>query len=180
MKTLLTEALGLSVTVTADPEVFRQATVPRINYSDEAMAGSLQIKPHSILFDHGIRDYHLEVQSHPRFHKLFFKNTSGTLPFDLFGAAFWLLSRYEEYLPHKTDSNNRFHYSSSLAYQYDFLDLPLVNVWLAELALLLKEQQPDLQIAARRYNFISSIDIDSAYKYKYKGFVRSIDRKSVV
>lgn len=174
MKTLLTEALGLSVTVTADPEVFRQATVPRINYSDEATAGSLQIKPHSILFDHGIRDYHLEVQSHPRFHKLFFKNTSGTLPFDLFGAAFWLLSRYEEYLPHKTDSNNRFHYSSSLAYQYDFLDLPLVNVWLAELALLLKEQQPDLQIAARRYNFISSIDIDSAYKYKYKGFVRSM------
>lgn len=134
----------------------------------------LTIKPHSILFDHGIRDYHLEVNSHPQFNRLFFKNGTGSIPFDLLGASFWLLSRYEEYLPHKTDAYNRFHYSSSLAYQYDFLEIPLVNIWLESLKSLLSQAYPQLEFKQRNYNFLSSIDIDSVYKYKHKGFVRAM------
>ena len=138
------------------------------------MEGALWIKPHSILFDHGIRDYHLEVNSHATFNKLFFKNSTGLIPFDFFGAAFWLLSRYEEYLPHKTDAYNRFHYSSSLAYQYDFLETPLVNCWLEQLKIILVENYSQLEFKKRTYNFLSSIDIDSVYKYKHKGFVRAL------
>ncbi|MCC6372730.1 MAG: polysaccharide deacetylase family protein [Bacteroidia bacterium] len=134
----------------------------------------IKIKPHSILFDHGIRDYHLEVNSHPAFHKLFFKTTASTIPFDLLGAAFWLISRYEEYLPHKTDANNRFHYSSSLAYQYDFIEQPLVNLWLEELKKQLQQNYPQLKFVQKDYSFLSSIDIDSVYKYKHKGFVRTL------
>lgn len=150
------------------------STLPKLNFSAEVFEDCLCIKPHTILFDYGIKDYHLEVNANPRFYKIFFRNSQYDIPFDLFGAAFWLLSRYEEYLPHKTDRHDRFHYKSGLAYQYDFLHIPLVNLWLTELKAALLEKYPGLQFKDREYNFLSSIDIDNAYKYKYKGFVRSL------
>lgn len=126
------------------------------------------------MFEYGIKDYEIEVINHVQFHKLFFKTLNGSIPFDLFAAAFWLLTRYEEYLPHKTDSFNRFHYKASLAYQYDFLHLPLINLWLKEFQKLLSAKYPDLRFKTRQYNFISTVDIDNAYMYKYKGFVRTM------
>lgn len=156
-----------------NPEEYESVSGPKINYSAAGLSNGLTIRPQGILFDYGIRDYPLEVQAHPQFHKIFFK-TGGDLPFDLFGAAFWLLTRYEEYLPHKADNNNRFHYRSSLAYQYDFLKIPLVNLWLDALKKMLAEKYPELIFKKRDYNFLSSVDIDNAYKYKFKGFVRTL------
>lgn len=115
----------------------------------------------------------MEVIQQDTWHRIFFK-TTGDIPFDLFGAAFWLLSRYEEYLPHQSDAYKRFHYRSSLAWQYQFLHLPLVNIWLAELQRQLAKRYPQLTFKKRQYNLLSSIDIDNAYKYKHKGFVRTL------
>lgn len=174
LKTLLNEGLGLDYLFTDEIDELYASDLPKINYSDLVIPDCLNIKPHSILFDHGIRDYHLQVKSHPVFDKLFFANSTGDIPFDFFGAAFWLLSRYEEYLPHKSDSQNRFAYKSSLAYQYEFLHYPLVNVWLSALKGLLESRFPKVDFLERKYDFISTIDIDSVYKYKYKGFVRAL------
>ncbi len=171
---MLTDGLGLTYALISSKIEFLESGLPKINYSDEVFEGLINMKPHTILFDHGIRDYHLEVNANERFLKLFFKTNAKEVPFDLFGAAFWLLSRYEEYLPHKTDNFNRFHYRSSLAYQYDFINVPLVNLWLNELKKMLSANYPNLVFFNRDYNFLSSIDIDNAFKYKYKGFVRTL------
>ncbi|WP_317897245.1 polysaccharide deacetylase family protein [Aurantibacillus circumpalustris] len=116
----------------------------------------------------------MQVSTNSPFEKVFFKNTSGSIPFDLFGAAFWLLTRYEEYLPHKSDRYSRFNFKSSLAYQYEFLHYPLVNLWLLEFRKALSGQFPSLEFTEREYNYISTVDIDNVYKYKHKGFVRSL------
>lgn len=170
----MSEGLGLEFEVTSNFEEFTQYPNAKINYSDQAADTTFSILPHSILFDHGIRDYHLQVNSNQKFEKIFFKNTKGKIPFDLLGASFWLLTRYEEYLPYKGDKYNRFNYKSSLAYQYDFLKVPLVNLWLLELSKLLIQQFPELKFSKHEYTFISTIDIDNVYKYKHKGFVRSL------
>lgn len=174
LKTLLGEGLGLNYQFTTQEEAFNASAQPKINYSAQPLEGSLQVKPQGILTDYGIKNYHLEVIPHERFHKVFFKTAGADVPFDMFGAAFWLLSRYEEYLPHKADQYNRFHYRSSLAYQYDFIHLPLVNIWLDALKELLVQRFPGLEFKDRAYRFISSIDIDNAYQYKYKGLVRTL------
>ena len=137
------------------------------------MDNIISIKPHAILFDVGIKDYLIEVNNHTQYYKFFFKNSTNAIPFDLFGASFWLLTRYEEYLPYKSDKHNRFNYKSSLAYQYDFIQTPLINLWLNELKNLLIIKYPELKFNIQSYNFISTIDIDSAFKFKFKGFVRS-------
>lgn len=168
------EACGLEYRIYNDLEKFNNTDGFKINYSDVVFENTINIKPHNILFDHGIRDYHLEVQSHPTFYKIFMKGGNQPIPFDLFGASFWLLSRYEEYLPYKGDIHQRFSYRSSLAYQYEFIQIPLVNLWIHALQALLKEKYKTIVFSQHDYKFLSSIDIDNAYKYKYKGFVRTL------
>lgn len=147
--------------------------MPVLNYSDEILENAFTVKPHSLLSESGIKDYVIEVSNDAIFRKVFFKSGKGDLNFDIFSASFWLISRYEEYLPHKTDKYNRFHYKSSLAYQYDFLEIPLVNIWLDQLEILIQKKFPDLIFKKRIFNFISTIDIDNAYQFLHKGFVRT-------
>ncbi|MDO8998970.1 MAG: polysaccharide deacetylase family protein [Bacteroidota bacterium] len=166
--------MGLDVLLTINLEEFINSSLPKINYSDVKVENCLSIKPHPILFDVGIKDYPIEVSNHEVFQKIFFKGHNTTIPFDLFGASFWLLTRFEEYLPFKTDKHNRFNYKSSLAYQYDFIDTPLINLWINKLQLCLNELYPNLKFKEHQYSFISTIDVDNAFKYKHKGVVRAI------
>ncbi|TDX01658.1 polysaccharide deacetylase family protein [Dinghuibacter silviterrae] len=56
-------------------------------------------------------------------------------PFDLFGAVFYLLSRYEEYLPQALyDHFGRFDPAGSWAARQGWLERPLVDEWIAALA----------------------------------------------
>lgn len=160
--------------ITTDLQEFLEYPLPKINYSELEVEDSLNIRPHTILFDHGIRDYHVQVKQDEVFDKIFFKNSVGAVPFDLLAASFWLLSRYEEYLPHKSDADNRFNYRSSLAWQNNFLHYPLVNVWLNALKGVLLDFFPLLEFKKRVYNYLSTIDIDNVYKYKHKGLVRTL------
>ena len=79
----------------------------RINYSAEKITeDEFSLQPHSLLFDQGIKPQVVdcfEVNGQ----KAFFK-TSGDFPFDIFAATFYLLSRYEEYLPHQKDMYGRY------------------------------------------------------------------------
>ena len=59
----------------------------------------------------------------------FYSGESGNLPFDIFSAAFYLLSRYEEYLPHVKDNFGRFTKNDSISFKHDFLNQPVVDIW---------------------------------------------------
>ncbi|MBK9283789.1 MAG: polysaccharide deacetylase family protein [Sphingobacteriaceae bacterium] len=170
---LVQNEYGLSVLFITDEDEFKKVPGAKINFSKREIKDAIQIIPHSILSDFSIKDYPVEVYSHQSFQKIFFKTGKNEIPFDLFGASFWLLSRYEEYLPHKTDSFNRFHFKSSLAYQHNFLHLPLINIWMDKLNNLICEKYPDFKITPRTFNFISSFDVDNAFRYKNKGFIRT-------
>jgi hypothetical protein len=85
-----------------------------------------------------------------------------------------LISRYEEYLPHKRDHYNRFIPENSIAFNNDFLQIPLVDHWGELLKERIKEYYPQIKIKRRTYTFLSTIDVDNAYAYKEKGFVRTL------
>ncbi len=165
---------GIDCRVEDDIELFKQYTGPKLNYSDVAIEHSIQIIPHTILFDYGVKDYLIEIHSNDVYEKYFFKNNKGNLPFDLLGASFWLISRYEEYLPFKANKYNMFDYRSSLAWQNNFIEKPLVNIWLLELQKLIKKQFPQVEFKKQTFQYVPTIDIDNVYKYKHKGFVRTL------
>jgi hypothetical protein len=95
--------------LTTDKEVFKQSTEPKINYSKEKISqGEYWLQPHSLVFEKDIRPQPIKCFDTNR-QKVFFR-TEGDCPFDIFAASFYLLSRYEEYLPYQKDMYGRYSY----------------------------------------------------------------------
>ncbi|MCX8081484.1 MAG: hypothetical protein N3F09_09640 [Bacteroidia bacterium] len=101
-----------------------------INYSQKTVPGSFHVYPFGLLEENNIRANYPEVKAHPDYLKIFFLNSGqADLPFDIFSASFWLLSRYEEYLEVASNVSGDFSHRSSLAWQNEFLDIPLIDHW---------------------------------------------------
>ena len=158
--------------ITTVKEEFAAYEGPKINYSAEEISGSEYfIKPVLLLFEHEIRSQAIDCFE-LNFYKAFFE-TSGDFPFDIFAACFYLLSRYEEYLPHDKDEFGRFSHSSSLAFKENFLQTPLINIWLHDFKKSLKEKFPTLVFHHNFFKFLPTYDIDIAYSYLHKGWKRN-------
>jgi hypothetical protein len=103
----------------------------------------------------------------------FFKS-EGDYPFDIFAAVFYLLSRYEEYLPHEKDEYGRYAHENSLAYKEGFLNIPLINIWIEDFKKSLKKKFSMLNVQCSMFNFLPTYDIDEAYAFKNKELKRTI------
>jgi hypothetical protein len=157
----------------SDKEIFKSFAGPKLNYSSEAISeNEFFILPHGILFESGIREQQINIFEFNL--KPAFFRTAGGYSFDIFAAAFFLVSRYEEYLPFQPDMYGRFPYQASLACRENFLKTPLVNYWLEDFKNALYAKFPGLIFKRKDFKFIPSYDIDIAYSYKYKGLVRNL------
>lgn len=105
--------------------------------------------------------------------KAFFP-TKGDFSFDIFAASFYLLSRYEEYLPHEKDMYGRYAHQNAIAFREDFLNTPLVNNWLALLKESLQHHFPSLAFKTSSFLFLPTYDIDIAWSFKHKGWRRQL------
>ncbi|MCX8019224.1 MAG: polysaccharide deacetylase family protein [Chitinophagaceae bacterium] len=158
---------------TTDVNAYRNAGGCKLNYSGQPLqSDELWIKPHSLLYETGIRPQDIRCFVYNG-QKAFFK-TDGHLEFDVFAAAFYLISRYEEYLPHACDDYGRYDYKNSLAYHEQFLQIPLINYWVVFLQSRLKEKFPAASFRSLPFLFIPTYDIDEAWAYQHKSFLRNV------
>lgn len=94
--------------------------------------------------------------------------TMDSWPFDLFGAVFFLLSRYEEYLPDaKYDKLGRYDPTSSWAAKKGYLERPLIDEWLHRLEKVLGEPKA-ANDHSERLRFAPTYDIDLPWCYQHK------------
>lgn len=94
--------------------------------------------------------------------------------FDLFAAIFYLVSRYEEYKGFEPDAHKRFPPEASILHKTQSFEFPLVNIWTQKLKKELLTKWPDLNFTEPSFKFISTIDIDSTFQYREKGFFWSL------
>ena len=87
------------------------------------------------------------------------------LPIDIFGSAFFMLSRYEEAVLQDRDKHDRFPANASLAYRADFLDRPLIDEYVEILWVALQQLWPGLRRKDRKPRTLVSCDIDSPYAF---------------
>ncbi len=166
------EIAGEGFRITDSKEDFIKFNYAKINYSNRRGAeNEYWIKPHPLLFEKGIHSQKTDCFV-VKDQKTFFK-TEGDLPFDIFAASFYLLSRYEEYLPHKKDMYGRYAHENSLASKENFLHLPLINLWLNDFKISLKQKFPAFTIHYSPFTFLPTYDIDQAWSYLHKSWVRS-------
>lgn len=143
---------------------FEESPHIKVNYSSQEIGG-LQIIPSGLLSETGVKEHEIAV-SEWRELTVFYANRKGQIPFDLFSAVFYLISRYEEYIPSERDSHDRFLAQNSILFKHDLILSPLVDLWCRELRFeLLGSRELN-----RTFRFISTIDVDNAYAYKFKSF----------
>jgi hypothetical protein len=82
------------------------------------------------------------------------------LGIDIFGSAFFALTRYEEVVKSDRDTRERFPAKASLAYQEGFLSRPIVNEYTEVLWWALKRLWPDLRRKRRIFRMHLTHDVD--------------------
>lgn len=166
--------LGSEVKVTNKVDEFIAFEGVKMSYTKNPLGSELFFSSHAILFEKGIQDYTINIKSNNG-QKVFFEQTENSaLPYDIFACTFYLLSRYEEYLPHIKDRFQRFPAKQSLAYKNGFLKTPVIEYWLLDLVTAIQSKFPEFQAVKREFKFVNTIDVDNAYCYLEKGIVRNI------
>lgn len=168
---IFSSVLGISYKLTSDRRTIGGS--PAIIYSDEKVKGQFVVIPSGLLSGRTITPLEPEVLYSDDL-PMIFANDGGSLPFDIFSAAFYMLSRYEEYLPFTPDGHGRFPGAKSLAYRGGFLQRPVVDVWSRYLAGELVKFYPVLTIRSNEYKPLVTIDVDQPFAYRSRGFLRSV------
>src|SRR5665647_1001215 len=132
-----------------------------LNYGPESVEGRYNIFSEGLMFKTGIdkKDtghFRLEGRTY-----LYRAPGGFDLQFDLFSACFYLLSRYEEYLPFVPDQYGRFEADQSLAFRNGFLEEPVIDQWLMLFKKTLQQKFPDLVFPVHKFRFFSTFDIDN-------------------
>ncbi|PSR03829.1 MAG: hypothetical protein BRD50_05085, partial [Bacteroidetes bacterium SW_11_45_7] len=171
---ILPEHLGIKYKLTDQPEAFQSIKTPKLSYAPEPLGNELFFCSTELLFEMGLKEQNPSVSSYEGT-KIFYRvSQDAALPFDPFAATFFLVSRYEEYLPHTADRFGRFPAEESFASRNNFLQEPVVNKYIEMIRKILKKRFPKLKLKEQQFRFTPTYDIDSAYAYYKKGGIRNI------
>lgn len=83
-----------------------------------------------------------------------------TLNLDIFGSAFFMLTRYEEAFSPERDAHDRFPANASLAYRKNFLGRPIVDEYVEILWAAMQRLWPGLVRKQRKARMLISCDVD--------------------
>ena len=165
--TWLYERWGLDVdinAVTINPEDII------INYGKERPElCTLSIPDAKLLSKEGLSSVEINAQSRGEACKLFYNAESKLdLDFDFFSMAFYLLSRYEEYVYSDTDEHGRWISAQSAAIQFNFINKPIVDIWLTHIEQIIESKTRYRFNRSTSITYVPTIDIDIPYAYKDK------------
>ena len=96
------------------------------------------------------------------------------LNLDIFGSAFFMLSRYEELVISERDRHHRFPASASLAFQEGFLDRPIIDEYVEILWNCLQLLWPSLQRKEKISRTYISCDVDQPFDCTVENFSQMI------
>lgn len=169
------QLLGLDFSLTSDVEKFTTYEGPKMVYGPYRLGDAPFQKAHELLFERHINDQETTSVDFEGVKGLFPVYGKGLLmPFDVFAASFYLVSRYEEYLPQVRDKYGRFQAESTWMFENGLLQKPLVDIWAIALKNRLIEIYPNLLFKERKFEFVPTYDVDAAWAYKHKGVYRTL------
>lgn len=155
---------GLRYNLTNDLSIFESEKGLKCSYSNYPFeSGTMTIQPCGLLFEDSIRDaVRLETE-----------DWNGTICLsidgktDPFAAIFFLISRYEEYLPGNRDKHDRFSSKNSFLSRFGWLEQPMAEYWAEAIYTFLDPNREELQ-PEKKVTIIPSFDIDNTFAFKWK------------
>ncbi|MHC1704050.1 MAG: polysaccharide deacetylase family protein [Tenuifilaceae bacterium] len=174
IKFIFEDILKVGVRITSSYSEAKAYNGVLISYSKAKVKDSLHIVPHNLMIDDSLIRQQVDLFKWEGSPAFFHTSDEADIPFDLFAASFYLVSRYEEYFAYEPDKHSRLTSDQSIAGQGGFLEEPIVDQWAYKLVSKIKTKHPSFEPPQKKFEFIPTIDIDSAYAYQYKGLPRTI------
>ncbi|MFW5658075.1 MAG: polysaccharide deacetylase family protein [Bacteroidota bacterium] len=173
---IFSKIMGLEAYFVLDNREFKKIKGFRFNYSGTETKDIPAIIPQGILYEEDIKrnepDVHYSKDGLPYLKFMDDRNTG--FSFDIFSSSFYLLSRYEEYNWEKTDKTGRPDENQSILIRNSLHQKPLIDLWIKAFKKYLVNFYPKLTFNEPGYNFIPTIDIDSAFAYLHRGVARTL------
>jgi len=174
MQQVFTRILGVEIKFTTKVEDFIKHTGPKITYTNQPLQNEFFVRSNDLLFEQGINNFEITMGTWDNLPCFFRSGEGSAIPFDIFSASFYLLSRYEEYLPYVKDHHGRFPPRESLGYRNNFLKTPVVDLWALKFLEHLQERFPNITYKKRNYKHISVLDVTTSHAFAHRGFLRGI------
>lgn len=157
------QSKDIDFTTFQDENAWKDAEGTKLNYSENVFDFSVNIKPSGLLSETGINP---QLKLEKRGEDLYLNDLS-----DPFSIVFYLLSRYEEYQPHKKDIHGRFNADQSQQKELGILRRPIADE-------LVKSLWADLGMSYEselsKFECVPSFDIDVAWAYKGRPLWRTL------
>ena len=173
-KHICTRILGIPVRFTTTIEEFIAHDSMKMSYTRQPLSNEIFVRSNDLLYEQGLSDIEIHVHDWEETKCFFTTSEKSSMPYDIFAAAFYLLSRYEEYLPHVKDDYGRFLASERLAFKHQFLHQPVIDIWAYKFKDILKMQFANYEFPIKTYTVQPVIDVPMAYYFKQKGLMRTI------
>ncbi|MBU2526335.1 MAG: hypothetical protein KKC03_07015 [Bacteroidetes bacterium] len=171
---IFTRILQIPVVFTTRVEDFIAHEGMKMSYTKYPLGNEFFVRSHELLFERGVSDVEFNLHDWKGVPTFFSTGEKSSLPYDIFAAGFYLLSRYEEYLPHVKDAFGRFPFRESLAYKHHFLEKPVLDIWVMNLSDALQSKFPNEVLTPIAFSSQIIVEVSEAFAYINKGVGRSL------
>ena len=155
-------------------ETFIAHNGPKFSYTIRKLSNEFFVQANSLLFEQGVREQDIKISRWQTTPVFFPCNEDSSIPYDIFAATFYMLSRYEEHIPHLKDDMSRFYTSGSLAGKHNFANKPVVDMWARQFLDHFSVVFPETQIKPSKGILQTILEVPEAYAYKSKSMLRTL------
>ena len=166
--------LKVDFELTTSVEDFIKHDGPKITYAKQPLQNEFFIESHPLLFEKGVRAVDVTAGQWNDIPYFFGVGEKSKIPFDLFAASFYLLSRYEELLFHVKNPKNEFKAELSVLHKLDALKTPLIDLWMHAFYESLRQQFDQIPERSFQLNYELSLNVVQAFKYSGRGLMRHL------
>lgn len=146
----------------------------RFNYSSNETVGGYTIRPAFLMQDRSLSIQKTTKGKIGKIECISFDNVT-----DPVASVFYILTRYEEYNPDKSDVHGRFPFNASVLKEFEWVETAVCDRWSRQ---IIEAIDPDLYIDVVLHTslvkgkgaIIPTFDIDNTFAYRYKRGGRKI------
>ncbi|MBK9329788.1 MAG: hypothetical protein IPM95_10900 [Sphingobacteriales bacterium] len=166
------EHLGIAYELTENADADHLPENLYLSYTNRNRNGWYSVYQDSLLLEGDIHPQKIFVSRENGFPVFFQTTDTYDCRFDIFSCIFYLLSRYEEYLPHERDIHGRYLSSNSILAKKEFDFSPVIDIWLEFLRKELAALQPALNFRQYSFEYMPTFDIDNAFRFLGRNWIK--------
>ncbi|RZK21578.1 MAG: hypothetical protein EOO86_00540 [Pedobacter sp.] len=174
------DILKTEVEFTGNAQYFLQSEQVKISYGEKPLDDEIFFKSSSILFSNKLDEITFKTTLFGEY-DVPFPVEKSPLPFDVFAASFFIVTRYEEYLHQKKDED--FKANKSYQYKWKILERPIIDEWALLIKNMIHKKYPKFKFHDKRFvnqpgiNFSITPNVPDGFLSKTKFLFSSVFNK---